>query len=232
MRRYDVVFLDAQGTLLTAHPSTAAIYGGVCARLGHEVDHAEVGGTIKALWAEYRQSPPMDDRYDTSDETTRAWWADFNTRLYHRLGLNGELEQFLEEMWRVFGVPENYRLYPEVVDVLAELRSRGYRLGVVSNWDSRLIPLCERLGVTPHMEFVVASAAVGVEKPDRRIFDLALARAGVPAHRVVHVGDDYEADVLGAQGAGIDAIHLVRDGLLSQASLQIPTLQGLLDLLP
>jgi len=78
----------------------------------------------------------------------------------------------------------------------------------------------------------VASAAVGVEKPDRRIFDLALARAGVPAHRVVHVGDDYEADVLGAQGAGIDAIHLVRDGLLSQASLQIPTLQGLLDLLP
>lgn len=233
MRRFDAVLLDAQGTLLTAHPSAAAIYGDACLRLGRQIDRREIASAIRDLWAEFRRPPEAPNAvYNTSDEATRAWWANFNSQLFQRLGMEVGLERFLEETWELFGRPESYRPYPEVAEVLAELRRRNYRLGVVSNWDSRLLSICQTLGITPHMNFVLASAAVGVEKPDRRIFEMALARAGVPPHRAIHVGDDYEADVLGAQRAGIHALHLDRDGVGPSKNGAIRSLQELLEILP
>jgi putative hydrolase of the HAD superfamily len=49
---------------------------------------------------------------------------------------------------------------------------------------------------------------VGIEKPDRRIFDLALDRLGLDADEVVYVGDSWEIDVVGARNAGISPIYL------------------------
>jgi len=229
VRRYDAVFLDAQGTLLAAHPSVPALYAGAFLRLGKRVDPRQVATAVGDLWSELKRAPTT---YDTSDEATREWWANFNSRLFQRLGMEDGLEQFLEETWETFGQPKSYRPYPEVMGVLAELRNRGYRLGVVSNWDSRLLLICEKLGIATLVDFVLASAVVGVEKPDRRIFDMALARAGVPPYRALHVGDDYEADVLGAQGAGIDALHLDRDGAAHSGNRAIQSLEQLLEILP
>lgn len=229
MRKYDVVFLDAQGTLLRAHPSVPAIYAEVCRRSGKVVSHRQVGEAIRELWIEFRRSQEgQTAAFDTSDEATREWWAAFNTRVFHRLGMRENLDRFLEGLWEVFGQAQNWRLYPEVQEVLAELRGRNYRLGVVSNWDSRLVSICESLGLTGHVDFILASAATGMEKPDRRIFEIALARAAVPPHRAIHVGDDYEADVLGARGAGIDALLIDRDGT---SPADGPTIRSLRELL-
>lgn len=233
LHRYDAVFLDAQGTLITAHPSTAAVYGDVCDRLGYRIDHQKIALAIRELWAETRLFSEKHALYDTSDEATKAWWESFNGQLFHRLGMEEGLEMFVKEMWVVFGQPETYRPYPEVPEVIAELKRRGYLLGIVSNWDSRLPSICDTLGIASHMDFVLASAAVGVEKPDRRIFEMALAKAGVQPHRAIHIGDDFEADVLGALGAGIEALHLDRDGTgPSGNNHRIPSLLELLTLLP
>ncbi len=230
-RRYDAVFLDAQGTLVDAHPPVPAIYVGVCSRFGVAVDHREVAVAIRELWHESRPSRPG-ATYETSEEATRRFWADFNTRVFRRLGMEAGLEEFLEALWDAFGRPENWRLYPEVRDVLSELRRRGYRLGVVSNWDSRLLDISRHLGLSDLLDFVLVSAAAGMEKPDRRIFELALARAGVPPRRALHVGDDYEADVLGATGAGIDAILIDRHGRSSVGATTVRSLEELLAILP
>ena len=233
MRQYDVVFLDAQGTLINAHPSVAAVYGDVCRRLGKHVDHDLIASSIRSLWAENRRPPVVSGSlYDTSDEITKAWWNSFNARLFQRLGLEDGLETFQAEMWEIFGRPEIYRPYPEVPMVLDELKRRRYRLGVVSNWDSRLPAIFESLGIASNFDFILASAAVGVEKPDPRIFEVALARAGVPPRKAVHVGDDFEADILGARSAGIDAFHLVREEPASSNNHQIRSLQELLAILP
>ena len=89
---------------------------------------------------------------------------------------------------------------------LAALKERGYRLAVVSNADGRVRALLEEAGLTPHFEFVVDSAEVGVEKPDPRIFHAATARLELPPASCAYVGDIYEIDVLGARGAGLEAI--------------------------
>jgi putative hydrolase of the HAD superfamily len=229
VRRYDAVFLDAQGTLLQARPSVPAIYAAVYRQFGGIATEAEISHAMSQQWAEYRASvDPQTTSFDTSDDMTRHWWADFNRRMARRLGMEERLDQLTDCLWDAFGRPENWELFPDVHDVLAELRERGYRLGLISNWDSRLISMCQRLGLTAYTEFILASAATGMEKPDRRIFEIALSTAGVRPERAVHVGDDYQADVTGALGAGIDAIFIDRSG---HASMPVPTIRTLYELL-
>ena len=81
------------------------------------------------------------------------------------------------------------------------------------------------------MDFILASALAGVEKPDRRIFEMALSRAGVSPERAIHVGDDYEADIMGARSTGIEAVLIDRDGRSRTGERSIRSLTELLDLL-
>ena len=161
MREYDAVFLDAQGTLLQAHPSVSTLYADVCRNFGGNASPAEVSAAVDSIWAELKSATGASASYDTSDEATRDWWDGFNTRLYYRLGMRGDLTGFLGALWDSFGRPENWRLFPDVQEVLAELRTRGYQLGIVSNWDSRLITICEFLGLSSQIDFLLASAATG-----------------------------------------------------------------------
>jgi len=100
---------------------------------------------------------------------------------------------------------------------LQRLRAAGYILGVVSNADGRVVTFLEHAGLGGAFDFVIDSAAVGLEKPDPRIFDLACEHAGVRPAEAVHVGDVYEIDVLGARAAGVTPILFDPDDLLPHA---------------
>jgi putative hydrolase of the HAD superfamily len=89
---------------------------------------------------------------------------------------------------------------------LARLRAAGLRLGVVSNSDGRVEQALEAAGLRHYFDVVIDSALVGLEKPDPRIFQAALAALRVAPEEALYVGDLYEVDVLGAQAAGIRAI--------------------------
>jgi putative hydrolase of the HAD superfamily len=93
-------------------------------------------------------------------------------------------------------------------ETLDELKRRGYRLAVISNADGRVEALLEDVGLRGHFELVIDSGTVGVEKPDPRIFEMALERMGIGPHEAVYVGDVYEIDVAGARAAGMRAILL------------------------
>jgi putative hydrolase of the HAD superfamily len=91
--------------------------------------------------------------------------------------------------------------------VLAWLRARGLRTGVVTNGAvARQAPKVEALGLAGLLDCVIVSEAVGVQKPDRRIFRLALDALGVEPERAWFVGDNPVNDVLGAAAAGLTAV--------------------------
>lgn len=92
---------------------------------------------------------------------------------------------------------------PGALQALAALRARGLSLIVVSNANGRLAALFQRIGLGPLFDVVVDSCVEGVEKPDPRLFEIAMARAGAEASRTVHVGDLYHVDVVGARAAGM-----------------------------
>jgi len=94
--------------------------------------------------------------------------------------------------------------------VLDALRARGLRLGVISNWDTRLPELLRQLDLARRLDVVAYSSAVGVEKPDSRIFRRALRELGVEPRAALHVGDSRLEDLEGAIAAGMRALLLVR----------------------
>lgn len=94
---------------------------------------------------------------------------------------------------------------PETLDAL---RQAGYKLVVVSNANGKLKQLFERLGLARSVDMMLDSAEEGVEKPDPRLFQLALERSQSQPGETVHVGDLYHVDVEGARSAGLDAVLL------------------------
>lgn len=100
---------------------------------------------------------------------------------------------------------------------LERFRAAGLRLAVVSNSNGTLRRLLDRLGLAPAFEVILDSAVEGVEKPDPRIFHLALERLGEEAGTAVHVGDIYHVDVTGARAAGVRPVLLDEAGLYPDA---------------
>ena len=198
----DTVFLDAGGVLchpswtrvadaLVRHgaPTTAAALAAAEQRATHELDRAEV---IRA-----------------TDDRSRGWLC-FNLVLQHaRIEQNAATDAALAEL-REYHKGENLweHVEPDVEPALASLRARGLQLVVVSNANGRLRHLFDRLQLTRWFDHVLDSHDWQVEKPDPRLFQLALEHAGADPARTVHVGDLYHVDVMGARRAGL------RDGVL------------------
>jgi putative hydrolase of the HAD superfamily len=123
-----------------------------------------------------------------------------------------------------------FEAFGDAPPALRELRSRGLRLVVASNWDCSLPSVLSRVGLAPLVDAVVSSAVVGAAKPDRRLFSAGLAAAGCGAAEALYAGDSVETDVLGAQAAGLRAVLVDRDGVSPAGVPSIGSLRELPEL--
>jgi putative hydrolase of the HAD superfamily len=100
-----------------------------------------------------------------------------------------------------------FTTFPDVLPALRDLRARGLRLVVVSNWDCSLPEWLDRAGVGELVDGSVSSAVVGEAKPAPAVFEAGLRLAGA-----LFVGDSVDNDVRGARAAGLRAVLVQRDG--------------------
>lgn len=201
---------DVTGTLIHS-PRLGDLYAEVLGRHGIVVDPREAGRIVREVWQELAcLADPGSDRFTAHAAGPRGWWKRFLERFCEHLEAPAPSPFAAAELYHRFATAEAWEVYSEVPGVLAGLRGAGLRLGVVSNWDPRLPDLLERLDLARFFDAVVYSSAVGVEKPDRRIFLHAVGRLRVPAGATLHIGDGRLEDVEGALGAGLRALHLDR----------------------
>jgi putative hydrolase of the HAD superfamily len=123
----------------------------------------------------------------------------------------GERAEILAEI-RAGRAERHLVAYPDVHAVLPDLRARGARLAVCSNWDWDLEPALGSVGLADAFDVVVSSAWVGARKPHPRIYLETLARLGARVDDVVFVGDPWGPDVDGPRGCGRTPVYLQRDG--------------------
>lgn len=119
-------------------------------------------------------------------------------------------EEFLRYLWSE--QPHNNlwrKPIPGMFELLRTLHRRGTKLGVLTNSEGRAQQLVDELGFGEFVDVVVDSGVEGIEKPDPRIFTKLAERLNCEFGEIVHVGDSYEADVLGALGAGMIPIWFV-----------------------
>jgi putative hydrolase of the HAD superfamily len=97
-------------------------------------------------------------------------------------------------------------LEPQAEAALALTRRAGLAAAVISNSNGTIAAILDTVGLGHHLDFVIDSSRVGVEKPDPRIFRMALERAGLEPEQAAYIGDFYSIDVLGARAAGLRAV--------------------------
>jgi len=121
-------------------------------------------------------------------------------------------------------------LFDDVLPTVKTLKKRQLVMGLISNATQDMLSVYKKLGLEPYLDFVVNSQEVGCNKPAAPIFLAALEKAGVEASEAIHVGDQYELDVVGAQGVGIKPILIDRFDVSPEFS-DCPRIRGLLELM-
>ena len=226
------VLFDVGGTLIECRPGAAQVYADALSRWGPPVTAAEVAPVFAEVWSELTQAHPRGlDRYHQVKGSEREWWGEFLRRVLARLGCAAPWEPVLAELMEAFAQPTLWHVFPEVPEVLERLAGRGLGLAAVSNWDSRLPALLERLGLAGFFRAVLVSSLERVEKPGPEIFRRAAERLGVDATRCVHVGDSPLDDVRGAESAGMRAILVDRAGTFTGGYVRIRDLRELYELI-
>lgn len=206
--RIETVFLDAGGVL--CHPSWIRVADAL-------VRHGASVTAAALAVAEQRATRALDTAQVTAqtDDRSRGWLY-FNLVLQHAgVEQNAGTDAALAEL-REYHKVENLweHVEPDIVPALAALKARGLRLVVVSNANGRLRHLFDRIDLTRWFDHLLDSHDWGFEKPDPRLFTLALEQARAEAPRTVHVGDLYHVDVVGARRAGLkDAVLFDMAGL-------------------
>jgi putative hydrolase of the HAD superfamily len=227
------VFFDAGETLVHPHPSFPDLFSEVLAREGYELDPERARDRVFLISDRFKQAAGNNELWTTSPEASRVFWLSVYELFLKEVGLPTD-DGLGELLYEEFTDLANYRLFDDVPAVLERLEEAGLQLGVVSNFEEWLERLLEQLEVTRYFDVRVISGVEGMEKPDPRIFRLALDRAGVVPAEAAYVGDnptfDTEpAEALGMRGVLIDRRNRYPDhpGVRISSMEELPAAVGL-----
>jgi putative hydrolase of the HAD superfamily len=210
MNRYSTIVFDVGGTLLRFNlDALARAYITAGAARGIALDFARTRAVVETL---ERELPARTRQrlISLEQDNGKNFWDDFYAEGYRRLGARGDISKAAAEIRERFQRAEFESLYDDVVPALDALASRGYMLGILSNFSANLEDVLRQVGVHHYFSFFVVSAIAGVEKPDARIFDLTVRAANRARVEIVYIGDSIFHDIEGAQRAGVAAVLLDR----------------------
>ncbi len=223
----ETVFLDAGGVLVFPNWT----------RVSDALTRRGVAASAAALAAADPRARRQLDNGGTINATNDAGrgWLYFNLVLTAAgIPLSPATDAALEELQEYHRQTNLWEFVPDgVVPALAALRAAGFRLVVVSNANGTLRAKFDRLGLTARVDCVLDSCEFGVEKPDPRLFQIAMEKSGAEPGTTVHVGDLYHVDVLGARAAGLSGVLYDEAGLYSDVDCpKVRSLAELVDLVP
>ena len=212
------VTLDVGNTMIQAWPSVGHIYAEVAAAHGH------AGLAPEALNRRFRDA----FRAHGGKVNTKPEWALIVAATFAGLLPEPASDAIFPDLYDHFTHAHAWRVFEDVTPTLRALSQRGLKLGVISNWDDRLRPLLHTLQLAGWFDSIVVSCEVGASKPERAIFEVAVRQLEVPAAAILHVGDSFEADVAGAEAAGLQGLQIDRQATNPGAA----QIRSLLELLP
>ena len=221
IKKAAAIFFDFGETLATLVPSKEELFVRAAGSIGLELD-------LDAVRRAY-QVVDFHNKYSSVHVKDReAFYRNYNEQLAEALGISSHIMKLGPALTSHFRDEKRWQLFDEVPEVLHRLRRTGLPLAVVANWDANLPSLIEDLGIRHLFSAIVASAAVGVEKPDSAIFLAATEKLGVSPGKqtIFYVGNEYRADVLGSRAVGLTPVLIDRGGWLPHADcLRFTSLQ-------
>ena len=223
------VFFDAADTLFYIKDGLGHTYAKPAKNYGAEPSPAELK---KAFSKHFPKAPPL--AFDTEDHEERKvlekeWWYRVVHNVYTDVGMFERFDEYFHDLFEIFR-SHAWKIFPETKNVLTELKSREYKLIVVSNFDSRVYDVCRDMDIYHYFDDFVISSEAGYAKPSIEIFQLALERNSLDPDQCVHIGDDFTNDYICPTSIGMNALFLDREGKNSDNGInKIKDLKELLE---
>lgn len=206
------VFFDFGDTLATLVPSKEELFARAARSIGLELELDEVRRAYQIV--------DFHNKYSSVHVKDReAFYLNYNRQLAEALGISGTFARLAPVLASEFANEKKWELFAEVPEALARLGQLDLPLAIVANWDSNLSTLVARLGIAQAFSAIVSSQLAGVEKPEAAIFRLAANKLSLSVEnsRILYVGNEYAADVLGARAAGLTPVLIDRQRLYLHA---------------
>jgi putative hydrolase of the HAD superfamily len=209
MARVSAIVFDVGGTLLCPVEPIGVTYARLARAHGGRF---QADAATEAFRHAMKSAAPRAKAKVPSDGDDRARWKEIV-----RLSLPAEafarsdaFDAFFEEAYLHYARPDAWELYPEVLEVFAALRDYPVDLVVLSNWDSRLHPVLDGLGLGEFLPRRFISAELGWEKPDPAIYRHVAESLKIAPGQLLSVGDDAKNDVDAPRKAGWQVIGIER----------------------
>jgi putative hydrolase of the HAD superfamily len=209
--RFRAVFFDAGETLVHPSPSFPELFAGILLREGHVRDPDDVVTASRVVLHRFSEAARDQELWTTSPDRSRTFWTGVYGRMLIELGLPGT-DGLRDLLYAGFTDLGNYALFDDVRPTIDALSQHDVTLGIVSNFEVWLEDLLVSLDVRDAFPVRVISGHVGIEKPDPRIYRLALDRAGVAPGDAAFVGDNPEFDVDPSAALGMTPVLIDRRG--------------------
>ena len=188
-------FVDAAGTLMKPREPVGITYARAARARGIAADPVEVEVRFRAAFKAHSA------RGQVQRGDGRLFWSPIVKE-----AINADDDVVVQRLWEHYLEPRAWWVDTGALNVLGEVARTGVKLGIISNWDTRLRILYNRFALDRMFPVLVCSAEHDVEKPDPEIFRIACSAAGVRPSEAVHIGDDAENDVAGANAAGLTGL--------------------------
>jgi putative hydrolase of the HAD superfamily len=211
---YKAIFFDVGDTLMTIPAAREVMYQFLANKSFYR-DQEHIGRLFDDAFRLYYHEKNDEDFAVCTPESDRAFWMKVYAFILDHLGAaeqasEEELHKWSHELYDVFTSPEHYTLFEDVHDVMSELKQRGYRLGIISNFATTLKQILNEKGILHFFDPVIVSTEVRLEKPNPQIFTLALEQAGLKAEDVLYIGDHNKNDIWAPNQIGMDAVKIKR----------------------
>ncbi|KAJ2043778.1 hypothetical protein GGI13_000540 [Coemansia sp. RSA 455] len=203
-----LVTFDLFDTLYTPCEYIGVTYARPLQRQGFKDIRPEVvGAEFARAFKEIHSKSPCYGRAEGM--TSTQWWEQVITLTWSHCKINikehpnlvAERDQLISR----FATSQGYTMFADVPRVLSYLQRKEIKLGVISNMDETAESILRSLGIRRYFDFVLTSINVGIEKPDPKIFELALSAVNVRPYDALHVGDSERLDYLPARSVGMEA---------------------------
>ena len=229
----ETVLFDFDGTLVYHEPDSFDVLSAYCTEIGQPLS-AEAERRGRRTRHEYFVDPIISGQLMSLSPD--EFCQHFNRHLLEAVCLEGDLDDMTGELTaRIQGAELTYHCPQIGCHTLTELRARGYNLGLLTNRHNveRFYELLDEMELRSYFDLTLASGEVGIRKPEPGVFYAALERMGATAGQAVYVGDNYWADVVGAQRAGVTPVLFDPHGLFPEANcLLLRRIDDLLTWLP
>ena len=220
------IFFDLYQTLIHYDPPYAESFSQIIGDFGIEITADDLRCPV-AIADEfiYKEHSRLSIN-QRSHEDKMSLFSKYHSILLKEADIEPTAELIRHNITRMQQIDFKRILFDDVLPVLKQLKQKGLILGLISNIDSDITPLLDKLGLTPLLQVVVTSQGNGYHKPQPQIFRQAATQASVEPEESMYIGDQYQVDVLGAEEAGMQGVLLDRNSF-SPDSIQEPVIKSL-----